>query len=78
MVWENEDIGGSICSIATAEEKGTGGKACRERAVKAPGRQHKEMVMNSLRTLTLKVPKFAIFSICSVPSALLTAAHLPF
>lgn len=69
-VWEDEDIGGSICPIATAEEKGTGGKACRERAVKVPGSQHKEMVMNSQKILTLKVPKFAGFSICSVPSAL--------
>lgn len=35
------------------------------------------MVMNSLQILTLEVPKFAVFSICPIPSALLNTAHLP-
>lgn len=73
---EDEGIWGCICLIATAEGKGMGGKLCRERALKTAGSQHEEMVMHSLKILTVKVGEFPIFSFCSFPPASLHAhAH---
>lgn len=73
---EDEGIWGCICLIATAEGKGMGGKLCRERALKTAGSQHKEMVMHSLKILTVKVWEFPIFSFCSfTPASLHAHAH---
>lgn len=73
---EDEGIWGCICLIATAEGKGMGGKLCRERALKTAGSQHEEMVVHSLKILTVKVGEFPIFSFCSfTPASLHAHAH---